>query len=1046
MQVCPEHICREDTKLIEADPSKTEKVNCALCGAIVTGIFKSGEWTIQNHTAPQNPSFLFYLTQLKYCIHFTSFDLCDSAIMQINSSSLPAVFRTRFRVLFAMLIALCLVARSGAAQTGNVTGTISGLVADPSGAVISGATIVAVNADTGFSRTSVSNAQGQYEIPLLPIGTYALTITSPGYSTYQQRGIQVSLDSASVVDAHLNIGSAAQTISVTADASILSTESYDVAGGLNSVAVENAPITSRNTFNLALFAPGLNGTRDDEFGNPTFAFGGMQRKDFMIDGIDNTQRGGPGRLGIFSPENVKEIKVISGAMDAEYGRTVGGIINMITHGGSNAFRGEFLLLERRPGLIARPSLYQPTPAVSKPFQQWATYSLNISGPIIHNKLFYYLSGEYEPEDGARPITITPANAAALNLPASELGDAPFKQRFQSYLGRIDYQHDERNDFYFRYSHYMTPSQFNTSGGLQTISSSNNFNDHDSTAATQWSHIFSSHALNELRFGFLQRIFDRPPVNGQLGPVISISGVATLNSNTSAGQHYEEDQYNFIDNFTYTIGRHQLKFGGDVDTIHVQSVDRLAYQYTFASLSQYLNTIHGAINPATGKPYNYSTLTEAFGNNTAEHRTNPLNLFAEDRWQLSSNLQVSFGLRWEYRFYPTLNQTAPLAISRYLQNDATDFAPRVGFTYLATPTTVVRGGYGILYDTLNLRLISLVDRSNGSQVQTYTVNGTAAGAPQYPTGFSNPSNNFAVKPSVYGFAPDFKTQYAHQADLQVEQQVTSNSSITIGAEAYLGRRAPVLIDVNLGAPVGMLADGRPVFSNGNRPNQAYNQIFQLSSIGGSTYYGGFVQFNKRLSKSFQLTTSYTLGWAFNNTDASGDNGVSPVDSTHLNTDYGFSSSDQRHRFVFQGVWQPRLTDQGFVSALFDHWMLSPNATVTSGFPYSAVAGTDLNGDGVNNDYPLFGRRNTFRGPGFHEVNLRVSRVFPIYRERVSLEAIAEAENLLNSTNVACNASGCGGAVVTQYGPTLLAPPANSSFGTATSAFNSRQIQLGGRIRF
>lgn len=966
--------------------------------------------------------------------------------MANNSFILPACSARLSAFILLLLLASCLLVQPVIAQTGDVTGTIAGHVTDPSGAVISGASVTATNSDTGFVRTAVSNQEGHYDIPLLPIGAYTITVTSPGYGSYEHRGIQVRLDSASVVDARLTVGSTTETISVTADASILNTENYEVAGGLNSLAVENAPITSRNTFNLALFAPGLNGTRDDEFGNPTFAFGGMQRKDYMIDGIDNTQRGGPGRLGIFSPENVKEIKVISGAMDAEYGRTVGGIINMITDGGSNTFRGEFLLLERRPGLIARPSLYQPTPAVSKPFQQWATYSLNVSGPIIRNKLFYYLSGEYEPEDGARPITITPANAAALNLPPSELGVAPFKQRFQSYLGRIDYQRNDRNDFYFRYSHFMTPSQFNTSGGLQTISSSNNFNDHDSTAATQWSHIFSAHALNELRFGFLQRIFDRPPVSGQILPVVTISGVATLYSNTSAGQHYEEDQYNFIDNFTYTFGRHQLKFGGDIDTIHVQSVDRLAYQYTFASLTQYLNTINGRIDPITRKPYNYSTLTQAFGNNTAEHRTTPLNLFAEDRWQVSPGLQVSFGLRWEYRFYPTLNQTAPLAISRNLQNDATDFAPRIGFSYRATPTTVVRGGYGILYDTLNLRLISLVDRSNGSRVQTYTVNGTAAGAPQYPAGFTNPSNNFAVKPSVYGFAPKFKTQYAHQADLQVEQQITPNSSITIGAETYLGRRAPVLIDTNLGAPVGTLADGRPRFSSSNRPNAAYNQIFQLTSVGGSTYYGGFIQFNKRLSHSFQFTTSYTLGWAFNNTDASGDNGASPVDSTNLNTDYSFSSSDQRHRFVFQGVWQPRLTDKGLASAIFDHWMLAPNATVTSGFPYSAVAGSDLNGDGVNNDYPLFGRRNTFRGPNFREVNLRVSRLFPIYRERVSIEAIAEAENLLNSTNVACNAGGCGGAVVTQYGPTLLAPPTNTSFGSPTTAFNSRQIQLGGRLRF
>jgi hypothetical protein len=103
----------------------------------------------------------------------------------------------------------------------------------------------------------------------------------------------------------------------------------------------------------------------------------MQRRAFLIDGIDNTQRGGPGRSGIFSPETIQEVKVLSNSMAAEYGRTVGGMISMVTKGGTNDTNGEFLILLRRPGLIARPSLAPPP----KPFQQGATYNLNIGGPL-----------------------------------------------------------------------------------------------------------------------------------------------------------------------------------------------------------------------------------------------------------------------------------------------------------------------------------------------------------------------------------------------------------------------------------------------------------------------------------------------------------------------------------------------------------------------------------------------------------------------------------------------------------------------------------------
>lgn len=229
---------------------------------------------------------------------------------------------------------------------------------------------------------------------------------------------------------------------------------------------------------------------------------------------------------------------------------------------------------------------------------------------------------------------------------------------------------------------------------------------------------------------------------------------------------------------------------------------------------YLNTLSGAINPITRAPYNYTSFTEAFGNNIAEHRTTPLNFYAQDHFQGNPRLSLNYGLRWEYRIFPTVNQNAPLAISRNLPNDYNNFAPRLGFTYRIAPNTVLRGGYGINYDTLNLRLISLVDRSNGAQVQTFTVNGTSAtpGAPQYPAQFTGPLSQFAVKTSVYGFSPTFRTQYAQQMDAVVEQQVGENFSVSVGSQVYLGRRAPFLIDSNLGVPVGTLADGRPVRSS------------------------------------------------------------------------------------------------------------------------------------------------------------------------------------------------------------------------------------------
>ena len=337
------------------------------------------------------------------------------------------------------------------AQVGQADGSIRGTIQDPSGGAVTGAAAAAKNLETGFERASVSADTGEFELPLLLPGRYEVTVTAKGFAPYKQTGVVVQLAKASTLDIRLSVASAEQSVTVEGDATILNTTSSDVAGDMNPKAMENMPLTTRNTFNLALFAPGYNGRRDDEFGNPTFAFGGMQRRAFLIDGIDNTQRGGPGRLGIFAPETVEEVRVIANSMDAEYGRTVGGMISMITRGGTNDFHGEGLVLLRRPGLVARPSL-----AATKAFEQWATYSGNAGGPVIKNKLMYYVSGEYEPYDYPRAVTITPANAVALNLPISDLGSSPFKQRFQTFLGRADYQINDRNSVYVRYNSYWDP--------------------------------------------------------------------------------------------------------------------------------------------------------------------------------------------------------------------------------------------------------------------------------------------------------------------------------------------------------------------------------------------------------------------------------------------------------------------------------------------------------------------------------------------------------------------------------------------------------------
>jgi hypothetical protein len=309
---------------------------------------------------------------------------------------------------------------------------------------------------------------------------------------------------------------------------------------------------------------------------------------------------------------------------------------------------------------------RPEEVRPKAFEQWAVYSANGGGAVIKNKLFYYVSGEYEPYDYPRAVTITPANAAALKLPASDLGSSPFKQRFQTFLGRADYQINDKNSVYVRYNSYWDPSKYNTSGGLEVTSADNNFDDRNVTWASQLTSIVSPDKINEFRFGSLQREFFRPPVSGMLGPTISISGVATLGVDSSANQYYLEHQLNFVDGFSWRSGRHLFKFGFDIATIYVISQDRLTQTFTFSNLTNYLNTVNHVVNPATGTTNWYTQLVQSFGNNRAEHRTQSYNFYAQDRFELTPALTLSYGLRYEYLQFPSLDQTAPLPNSRHVR--------------------------------------------------------------------------------------------------------------------------------------------------------------------------------------------------------------------------------------------------------------------------------------------------------------------------------------------------------------------------------------------
>lgn len=261
------------------------------------------------------------------------------------------------------------------AQTNATDAVLDGYIRDEHGGAIATASVTARSALTNQQFNGRSNEAGYFRFPLLQIGEYELSVTAPGFAAYRQSGLNLRVGQQARVDIILKVSAAAETITVHADAAMVEVGGQTAQGEvLNSTAMRSLPVTSRNVYNLHLIGPGVKGIPSTGFGTTQFLFGGHNRTSWSVDGVDNTQRNGSRqiRLVISTPESVEEMQVMSGAYSAEFGRSAGGIINVIFRSGTNEFHGGGMFVRRPVDAAARPPL-----SATKPDQPWWMIAGNV---------------------------------------------------------------------------------------------------------------------------------------------------------------------------------------------------------------------------------------------------------------------------------------------------------------------------------------------------------------------------------------------------------------------------------------------------------------------------------------------------------------------------------------------------------------------------------------------------------------------------------------------------------------------------------------------
>ena len=937
------------------------------------------------------------------------------------------------RVLFSVLLIHSHVAIALAQQTINYA-SASGRVTDPSGALVSGAQVIARETETNLSSMTSTDQEGRFRFPYLKPGQYEISVSAPGFAEIK-RAVTLTVGAAFDLPLSLNVAAVKTDVNVTSEQAVLETARTQISGNVVQTEVKNLPVNGRNFLDIALLVPGVSptNTASNQLFAETSAVPGQglsvnsQRNfsnSFIVDGL-SANDDAAGLSGIFYGfDVVSEFQVITSGGQAEFGRALGGYLNVVTKSGTNTVHGDLYGYFRNQRLNAGNAIAQRKLPVTQ-----GQFGATLGGPVVRDRTFYFGNVEQRILNQSGLITIKPEDVAVINSRLSSVGYPgpliftgiyPNPVHATTALVKLDHRFSPKDQFNVRYSVYDVHSQNSRgAGGLSAASASAALDDIDHTIAVSNIASLSSRFVNETRGQFTHSNLAAPP-SDLIGPAINISGVAIFGRLSGSPTGRVNKLYQVVDNLSYQTGAHAIRVGADF----LHNDDTITYprsvrgSYSFQSLPNFLS---GA--------YNNSGFTQTF-NNSVVAQTNPnIGIYAQDEWKASRRLTLNLGVRYDLQFLKTIG------------TDTNNVSPRVGFAW--TPSlsrdTVVRGSYGLFYDRVPLRALAnallsagnTTDVANLSQI-SIGLSPTQAGAPVFP----NILSALTLPPGIlFNFTTmnqQMQNAYSEQANLEVERQLGRNNTVSIGYQHVRGLH--LIISVNQNVPTCVAAGT----NNGCRPNPNYANNSQYSPRADSYYDGMHVSFVQRPARWGYYRVSYTFSKALDNVGEFFFS--SPIDNFNIWQDYGRSDDDQRHRLVFDGtIHSPMGTANNLWERLSHGFQLGTMIQYYSSLPFNITAGSNtIQGTAARPSINgSFISRNAGSGFDFFNVNARLSRTFQA-NEQIRVEAILEAFNLFNHVNgVALNGNFGGGTYPTNPLPT---------FKQVTAVADPRTLQLALRFSF
>jgi len=898
-----------------------------------------------------------------------------------------------------------------------VTANLQGVVSDATGAVVSAATVTAANLETGEKRSVGSNAEGFYRFNLLPRGPYEVRAQKTGFAD-QILTLTLTVGDTVTANFALKVAGQAQRVEVTSLASQVDTSSSQIEQPISQVQIADLPINDRNFQQLANLIPGA--APSPSYDPTKRLYGGIvsggataRSSGISVDGgnFNDNIVGGP--VGLVPEDAIQEFQVITNQYSAEYGHSSGPFINVVTKSGSNTLHGSGFLLYRQKDLQANGFFEKKKPDFDR-----EQFGGSLGGALVKDKTFGFYAIERNRQQKSQTVDtggVYPQFEGAF--------PAPFRDLLM--VTKLDHHFTATESLSFRASFQRNTSREGLridpnllfggppAGNAFQVATNENL----SWQATQTS-LLSTRTLNQFTVQFNRFINNLKPTS--LGINLRFPSVV-FGQNSSTPQNVQQDRLQLRDDFSTQgswHGLHSIKFGVDLNP-------RIKYNALFdlvKNTSFFFSVDDPGITCSSSTSCHTTLIQDPNSpvffalrgiGSTKENGTTAWQMayYIQDDWKISRRLTMNLGVRYEFEsgfidagFHQPLEGVAPFFDSLTRNNPKLSFGPRIGFAYdpAGNGRTVIRGGYGIYYDSTPWE-IGYIDRTfNGVK---YFID---AFVPTQPD-VNDPAFQGPLPPPG-GFAVDGKVSqpYTHQWSGGIGQQLPWGIVLDASYVHILGIHGWMSRELN------------PQSATRVAPFPSLGLFTSFQSTNISHYNGLQVSARKNLDKRMQFQVSYTLSKAVGLSDDIFEPGV-PQDSNNIFADKGPTLRDARHRFVMSGIVNLPL---GLQTANI--------VALQSGRPFNITTGTDDNGDGHLKDRPPGVGRNAGRAAPTYVWDTRLSRPFKI-GERVEISPTVDLFNVVNHPNFDPES----------YNGVISSP----SYGKPSDIISPpRQLQLGVRASF